>query len=290
MKLLQRIRLVHSPLWFITHAIKNKRCLLLFLLHYSGGGVQKHPAHNTNARPTHTETNFPALQNPMRRNVLKSGPELVTNEISASGICAQTRLKFATGVWSPDGRLNIAPLSLQVTCNYCILATAAASAGRGGYWLLWGLIPSDYRLPSAIWWNFICYLHGALNRRGWWGHVAAWCGQRQMDFTASAPHSRGKLDYTDRLTWKWKSGGFCVEGLVIWGLGWRRVLYLSLPLILTLFQASGKWWHDVHERCSAAFEAPALAVWDNSTVRQMTPLHGLRNGYIFESNYMLNVR
>lgn len=153
-------------------------------------GEHKNTQLTTQTHVPHTETNIPALQNPMRRNVVKSGPELVTNEISASGIRTQMGLKFATGVWSPDGRLNIAPLSPQVTCNYCILATAAASAGRGGYWLLWGLIPSDYRLPSAIWWNFICYLHGALNRRGWWGHVAAWCGQRQMDFSASAPHSR----------------------------------------------------------------------------------------------------
>lgn len=60
---LQLIRLFHSPLWFITHAIKNKQCLLLFLLHYSGGGAQKHPAHNTNPCPTHWNQ-YPSFAKP----------------------------------------------------------------------------------------------------------------------------------------------------------------------------------------------------------------------------------
>lgn len=52
-----------SPLWFITHAIKPKRRLFLFLLHYSGGGARKHPAHNTNAHPTHWNQ-FPSFAKP----------------------------------------------------------------------------------------------------------------------------------------------------------------------------------------------------------------------------------
>lgn len=58
------IRQFHRPLWFMTHAIKNKRCVCSFfasLLWW--GGAQKHPNHDTNTH--HTLWNqFPSFAKP----------------------------------------------------------------------------------------------------------------------------------------------------------------------------------------------------------------------------------
>lgn len=126
---------------------------------------------------THCGTNFPALQNWMRRNVAKSGPALMTNEISVHRCVCRWCVKPR---WQSRQRFSAPAGNLQ-------LLRSGNSCWRG-YWI----IPLDYRPRSAIWWKFI-YLHGALNRRGWWEHVTLWCSQRQLDFTVCFEN----LDYID---------------------------------------------------------------------------------------------
>lgn len=173
--------LFQSNRWFITHAIKPEAifccCCFITLVR-----AQKHHANDTNTHVTHCGTNFPALQNWMRWNVAKSGPALVTNEISAHRRVCRWCVKPR---WQSRQRFSAPARNLQLL--------RSGNSCWPGYRILWGIIPLAYRPRSAILWEFIC-LHGALNRRGWWEYVTLWFNQRRLDLKVCFDK---KLDYVD---------------------------------------------------------------------------------------------
>lgn len=65
---------------------------------------------------------------------MKAGTKPVMTLLDSQCQCQRQGLQsliFASDLYKPDGSADILPVFLQVTCIRCILATAAASAGRG---------------------------------------------------------------------------------------------------------------------------------------------------------------
>lgn len=114
---------------------KQTMCLLFFcFITLVRGGAQKHPNHDTNTH--HTLWNqFPSFAKPDEEECHENWPRACDKRDQ------HIRCLHADGAqichWCVKPRWPTQhPLSPQVKCNYRILATAAAPAERGGYWIL----------------------------------------------------------------------------------------------------------------------------------------------------------
>lgn len=130
----------HSPLWFITHAIKNKRCLLLFFASLLWRG-------STNTRPTHWNQ-FPSFAKPDEEECREIWPRACdkrdqrvryshSDEAQICHRCVKPR--WPPQHCSPVSAGNVQPLHSGNSC--CI--------SRAG-WILASVGANSIRLQAAI--------------------------------------------------------------------------------------------------------------------------------------------